>query len=293
MKIRRLPLVLCISFAINKTASLSLSQSQSQSLTLDFDNDRFDGVYIKNLPCCKTKFNSLLDESLKVWRDNHRKAAWLKIPVDKIDLTSVAISKGFQLHSCEKDYLMLTKWLADSPSTIPNQPHNQLGIGVICYDKKNKRLLTVKERNGAISHIFKIPTGAVDPKEDISSAAVRELHEETGIRGKFIGIVGFRHAHGFLNDKSDMFFLCLVEPLSFEITMQEEELVACEWLELDSYFNQEWFKGKILNEMMNDEIKKTIKAIESNKLINEKHIMKEHILENGWRPGTSVFYSIK
>ena len=53
---------------------------------------------MKNLPCCKSKFKDQLEQSLKKWKDNNRRGVWLKIPVDKIDLTSVAIEQGFALH---------------------------------------------------------------------------------------------------------------------------------------------------------------------------------------------------
>jgi len=282
------------SSAASSSAASSISSSSissSSSVTLDYDNDRFEGIYVKNLPCCKSKFKDQLEQSLKIWKDNNRRGVWLKIPVDKIDLTSVAIDNGFTLHSCEKDYLMLTKWLPNSPSTIPNQPHNLVGVGCICYDKKNRKLLVVKEKNGAISDVFKIPTGAVDPSEDLSHATERELLEETGIKGKFKGIILIRHAHGFLNNKSDLFFMCVVEPLSTDIQMCENELIACEWIDIEDYLKQQWFNGKPLNEKMNDEIKKAIDAIENNTL--DKNIMKEHILENGWRPGTSSIFSFQ
>jgi hypothetical protein len=143
--------------------SSSSASSSSNIITpiLSFSPDRFDGIYINesSIPSCKNKFNELLDNSLKEFKDNHRKGIWLRLPVDKLDLTSIAISKGFELHSCEKEYLMLTKWLPHTKSTIPNQPHNSCGIGCVCYDKKNKKLLVVKEKHGGISNIFKVPTG--------------------------------------------------------------------------------------------------------------------------------------
>ena len=103
-------------------------------------------------------------------------------------------------------------------------------------------------------------------------------------------MIGFRHAHGYLNGKSDIFFLCVLEPLTFDITMQEDELVACEWISVDDYLQQDWFKGKPLNEIMNRDIKMTIDSIENNK-IDEK-LLKRNVLENGWRPGTPHYYSL-
>ena len=58
--------------------------------------------------------------------------------------------------------------------------------------------------------------------------------------------------------------MCVIEPLSMKINMCEDELIACKWIDLDDYLKQKWFKGKPLNEMMNEEIKKAIDTIENN-----------------------------
>jgi len=50
-------------------------------------------------------------------------------------------------------------------------------------------------------------TGLVDVGEDISTAAEREVLEETGVRAKFAAVLAFRQAHGFAFGKSDFFFV--------------------------------------------------------------------------------------
>ena len=54
-----------------------------------------------------------------------------------------------------------------------------------------------------------MPTGLVNAGEDIPSAAVREVMEETGIRTIFSAVLACRQAHGFGmgRNKSDMFFV--------------------------------------------------------------------------------------
>ncbi|PRQ16710.1 putative hydrolase [Rosa chinensis] len=53
--------------------------------------------------------------------------------------------------------------------------------------------------------------------EDITVAAVREVKEETGIDAKFSEVLAFRQAHKLFFEKSDLFFVCMMHPLSFEI----------------------------------------------------------------------------
>ncbi len=50
-------------------------------------------------------------------------------------------------------------------------------------------------------------TGLVDAGEDISTAAEREVLEETGVRAKFSAVLALRQAHGFAFGKSDFFFV--------------------------------------------------------------------------------------
>ena len=66
--------------------------------------------------------------------------------------------------------------------------------------------------------------------EDIATAAVREVFEETGIECEFEGIVCFRHLTKYLFGMSDLYFVCKLKPLTSKITMQEEEIAKCEWI---------------------------------------------------------------
>lgn len=129
------------------------------------------------------------------------------------------------------------------------------------------RILAVQERRGPLrgQGVWKLPTGLINQGEDISEGAVREVREETGVDTVFRGIVAIRHAHGALHDKSDLFYVCLLEAVppvgtvsegaDIPISLQREELEACQWLDLDSYLEQERYQQSPLYSRINEAIK--------------------------------------
>ena len=55
--------------------------------------------------------------------------------------------------------------------------------------------------------VWKLPTGLVNAGEDVTTAAEREVAEETGVTARFAAVLALRQAHGFAFGKSDLFFL--------------------------------------------------------------------------------------
>ncbi|XP_004293184.1 PREDICTED: nudix hydrolase 10-like [Fragaria vesca subsp. vesca] len=101
-------------------------------------------------------------------------------------------------------------------------------------------LLVVQEKSGRLqgTGVWKIPTGVVDEGEDITVAAVREVKEETGIDAEFQEVLAFRQAHKSFFEKSDLFFVCMLRPLSFDIQKQDLEIEAAKWMSLEEYAAQ-------------------------------------------------------
>lgn len=106
-----------------------------------------------------------------------------------------------------------------------------------------------------------MPTGLTDPGEDIATAAVRELKEETGLDCTFDRIICFRQSHGGLFGRSDMFFVCLCKLApeydesikqggDVELLPQEEEILMVDWMHMEDYANQlVWRESPLYNEM--------------------------------------------
>ena len=190
----------------------------SEESILKYNKDKYKGVIIDStaLPTDANEFIFKLKYSMDHWKSIGRRGVWLKIPLQKSHFIAFAVEIGFVFHHAEKEYLMLNHWLSTEENRMPPNASHQVGVGsvVICEQDGKKKLLLVQEKSGPLrgSGIWKLPTGLVGQGEDIATAAEREVLEETGVAAQFIGVLCFRHAHDALFGKSDLFFLCLLQP---------------------------------------------------------------------------------
>ncbi|KAK4594285.1 hypothetical protein RGQ29_018108 [Quercus rubra] len=105
-------------------------------------------------------------------------------------------------------------------------------------------MLVVQENSGYFkgTGVWKLPTGVVDEGEDICTAAVREVKEETGIDTEFVEVLEFRQSHKSFFGKSDLLFICMLKPRTFHIEEQNLEIEAAQWMPIEEYaaqpFNQ-------------------------------------------------------
>jgi len=65
---------------------------------------------------------------------------------------------------------------------------------------------------------------------------VREVKEETGIDAEFVGLVAFRHMHGYRFGGSDMYFICLMRPTQPDqsINKCDVEIKDCKWIKVSA-----------------------------------------------------------
>ncbi|KAB2088622.1 hypothetical protein ES319_A03G011300v1 [Gossypium barbadense] len=208
---------------------------------LDGFDDEYGGVIVdsERLPANPNVFASMLRFSVSHWKAKEKKAIWLKLPVEKSDLVPVAVKQGFEYHHAEKGYVMLTYWLPEGPSMLPANASHQVGVGGFVVNDKNE-VLVVQEKHCAPSFVglWKIPTGFIDESEEIYAGAVREVKEETGIDTEFLEVVAFRHVHNVAFEKSDLFFICMLKPLSTRIIVDGHEIQAAKWMPLIEFVEQ-------------------------------------------------------
>ena len=60
--------------------------------TLPFTPDMFGGVTVDaELPADPSEFDAVLEYSLESWRDDQKRLAWIKFPIDRAALIPVAV----------------------------------------------------------------------------------------------------------------------------------------------------------------------------------------------------------
>ena len=101
---------------------------------------------------------------------------------------------------------------------------NQLAAAIVIH---NDRVLLVRRSltERFLPGIWGIPCGKIDPGEDPTSGALRELKEETGLIGEVRRLTGYSEFMSEWNGETvhNWQINYLVKPLSFEITLPKSD----------------------------------------------------------------------
>ncbi|KAK1389160.1 putative Mutt domain protein [Heracleum sosnowskyi] len=228
-----------------KLSSSSVEEISNQQIDiLNAVDDAFGGVIVEMKdPMNSNVFDTLLRVSISCWREQGKKGIWLKLPIELANLVEAAVKQGFWYHHAEPTYLMLAYWIPETAHTLPANASHTVGIGAFIMNKK-REILVVQENNGRFkgSGLWKLPTGTVDVGEDIVEAAIREVKEETGIKVEFMELLAVRQSHNVSFGKSDLFFVFMLRPLSFDIQKQDSEIAAATWMPFEEYAAQSYMQ---------------------------------------------------
>ncbi|XP_010433637.1 PREDICTED: nudix hydrolase 10 isoform X2 [Camelina sativa] len=197
---------------------------------LPFVDDDYGGVIVEmKTPMDNKSFVAALKYSFAQWRLQGKKGVWLNLPLSHVNLVEPAVKEGFRYHHAEPTYLMLVYWIPEAESTIPFNASHRVRVGAVVLNQNKE------EKYGTLcgTGVWKIPTGVVDEGEDIFAAAIREVKEETGIDTEFLEILAFCQTHESFFAKSDLFFVCLLRPTSFDIQKQDLEIEAAQWMRFE------------------------------------------------------------
>ncbi|XP_056863182.1 nudix hydrolase 2 [Raphanus sativus] len=216
--------------------------------------DKYGGVVTEiSRPMDPSTFSALLQTSLSNWTLRGKKGVWIKLPRHLIGLAETAVKEGFWFHHAEKDYLMLVYWIPKENNTLPFNASHRVSIAAFVINHK-KEVLVVQEKTGRTKGkgIWKFPTGVVNEGEYIHDGSVREVKEETGVDTEFVQVLAFRQTHKTFFEKSNLFFVCMLKPLSFEINAQESEIEAAQWMPWEEYTKQPFVQNHELLRYMTD-----------------------------------------
>ncbi|KAI3509662.1 hypothetical protein L1887_25114 [Cichorium endivia] len=169
--------------------------------------DNYDGVIVdvkENMD--ENVFIALLQTSISQWRHQGKKGVWLKLSLEHVNLVKPAVKEGFWYHHAEPTYLMLVYWIPKTNHTLPSNASHRVGVAAFVLNSDGK-ILVVQEKSGVFkgTGVWKLPTGSVEEGEDICTAAIREVKEETG---------------------------------------QDSEILEAKWMPIEEYANQPFVKNR-------------------------------------------------
>lgn len=219
----------------------------------------------------------LFQSTVSACKESGKSSIWVHVPMTRSSVIDAGklFELGFRFHHAVGDISTLNLWLSDSPSKIPNFSTHNVGVGAFVINSRNEVLCVRELRKNYMP--WKTPTGLSDLGESIEEAAIREVLEETGIRTTFHSVLGFRQTHRMAHGRSDMYFVCRLEPIEDideegnasipEPCAQECEIESTEWIPFEYY--KRMVDGKD-GEQGHPMMSQVVHAFESGRLIEKK-----------------------
>ncbi|XP_052178106.1 nudix hydrolase 2-like isoform X1 [Diospyros lotus] len=230
-----------LSKALVKFMEALCSSSLVEKIELfDGSDDAYGGVVVEmKEPMDSELFASVLRASLLQWTQQGKKGVWIKLSIKLAYLIEPTVEQGFRYHHAEPSYLMLVKWIPRTSDTLPPNASHRVGIGAFVMNDAGE-VLVVQEKSGIFkgTGVWKFPTGVVEEGEELHEAAIREVKEEAGIEAEFLEVLAFSQSLNSFFGKSDLFFVCMLRPLSLNIQKQDSEIEAARWIPLEEYTAQ-------------------------------------------------------
>ena len=208
----------------------------------------FRGMVITTeaLPASAAQFQTLLNNSLTLWRSEGYRVAWLQLPRSKAALVPIAVEAGFVFHHSsdgshhdDNNYVMLICRLEEG-AFVPAYASHYIGVGGVVLNNLQELLVVSEQhRRDKSRPFYKLPGGALHAGEHIVDGVIREVLEETGVQAKFESVACFRHWHGYRYGKSDIYIVCRLSALSLEISKQDDEIEECRWMAIEEYLHSD------------------------------------------------------
>lgn len=189
-----------------------------------------DSLSIEN----KNEFESNLISTINYIKDKQKKnCIYIKCSLASSSFMTIASKIGFKYHRAEDDIAYLMLWLPQNISCkVPPFATHHIGVGGVVFNNENK-ILVIREKSRLYNN-WKLPGGLINLGEEISDAAEREIFEETGIKTQFQSVLTFRHSHKVQFDRSDIYIICQLKPITTDIIV-DDEIETAQWMDFNEF----------------------------------------------------------
>jgi ADP-ribose pyrophosphatase YjhB (NUDIX family) len=224
---------------------------------LKVKEDLYNGLIIEtdSIELSVSSFKKSLQNLLEESKAKKIALLWLDLSSEQAEHIAVALKIGFEFHNCEAKRTMLT-FQVIKDAYIPVPPTHTVGVGAVVINEKNE-LLMVRDRIHTSHSIYKLPGGMLEHAQSLEEGVVREVWEETGIKGKLIKMVSLLNSHPYRFNKSNMYIVFHLEALSQEINVIDiHEIEKALWMPLDDFFAHKEmsdFQKDLVNATFNNE----------------------------------------
>ncbi|KAF6019981.1 hypothetical protein EB796_021723 [Bugula neritina] len=182
--------------------------------------------------CADDQFKEKMTRSIDSWKSDGVRAITTFIPSSLSHRIPTLLDLGFDFHHANPGYVLMLRWLSETDTNnFPAYANHYVGVSGFVVNEHDE-VLVIQERFTSGKMVWKFPGGGADTGEHIAETAQREVFEETGIKSKFLGILAFRHMHGFRYGCSDFYFSCLMKAESNVIKKCDQEISKCAWIKL-------------------------------------------------------------
>ena len=203
--------------------------------------DLYNGLIIDTESVANTSlsdFKTSIQNILQQAKKDNISLLWLDLTTNQHEQLAFALSLGFKFHNCESTRITLT-YSVQKEAYIPVAPTHTIGVGGVVINKNNEILL-VQDRIHSSHSIYKLPGGMLEEEQRLEDGIVREVWEETGIRAKLIKMVSVLNSHPYRFNKSNMYIVFQLEPLSSEINVIDtHEIEKALWMPLEEFYAHE------------------------------------------------------
>jgi ADP-ribose pyrophosphatase YjhB (NUDIX family) len=199
--------------------------------------DLYNGLIVdtKTIEESSDGFENSLNLLLTEAKADKKNLIWLDLTIKQNEHIAIALKHGFEFHNCEAHRVMLTHRVKPD-AYIPVPPSHTIGVGAVVINEKDE-LLMVKDRICSGHSSFKFPGGMMEHADRLLDGVIREVYEETGIKGEFIKMVTILNSHPYRFNKSNIYILFQLKALSSEINIIDtHEIAEAIWMPMDEFY---------------------------------------------------------